>query len=185
MRQPPQSAAPEVVYSDRANPFVTLYHDRLVMADGSKRRYNRVVEHGGRPGVVIMPLRGDAIGMVEQYRYPVDAMCLELPRGFGEGGSALYDARRELREETGLAPEATAFVDLGEIHPDSGLLAGSVRVFAAHIADDVAARIADVDEVARFRWVPCVAFEHLIADGVIRDAFTLATAAKARARGLW
>lgn len=185
MRQRPASVISEVVYSDRANPFITLYHDHLVMPDRSKRRYNRVVEQDGRPGVVIMPLRGDAIGMIEQYRYPVDATCLELPRGFGEGGGALCDAMRELREETGLTPDPAAFVDLGTIYPDSGLMGGSVHVFAAHIANDVAVNIIDVDEVAGFRWIPCAAFETLIADGTIRDAFTLAAAAKARIRGLW
>ena len=185
MRHRPARVVPEIAYADPDNPFVTLYRDRLEMPDGSVRRYNRIIENAGRAGVVVLPIRGDAIGLVEQYRYPVGAMCLELPRGFAGDGSALENAMRELREETGLAPDAGAFLDLGVLHPDSGLLAGSVQVFAVRIDAHAPARVEDTDEVARLHWLARDEFGRRIAGDTIRDAFTLAAVAKARARGLW
>lgn len=185
MHQRPSHVTPVEVYADPDNPFVRVYRDRLTLPDGSERRYNRVVENAGRAGVVVMPIHAGKVGLVTQYRYPVDAVCVELPRGFGEGGSALANAMRELREETGLAPAAADFIDLGPLHPDSGLLAGEVHAFAVVVADIAGARVQDLDEVRSCNWYSRSDLDAAIADGSLRDAFTLATVAKARARGLW
>lgn len=185
MRARPEHVTPQVVYADPDNPFIEVFRDTLELPDGRQVRYNRVVENRGRDGVVIMPVRDDAIGLVAQYRYPVDALSWELPRGYSEGGSSIDNAMRELCEETGFAPAAEAFVDLGEIYPNSGILATVVHAYAVAIAPEVSARIRDTQEVSRFRWFGRSAFERAVADGTIRDAFTLAAVSKARAMGVW
>ena len=61
--------------------------------------------------------------LVEQYRVPVGAMCLELPAGLigdkSEGEAVESAAIRELEEETGW--RAASVVDLGKFYPTSGM----------------------------------------------------------------
>ncbi len=65
---------------------------------------------------------GHAI-LVEQYRVPIGAWCLELPAGLigddREGEQAEAAAIRELEEETGY--RAARMVDLGRFHASPGM----------------------------------------------------------------
>ena len=51
-----------------------------------------------------LPIQGDTIYLIEQFRYTVQQRCLELPQGGWEtpGVDPEELARGELREETGL-----------------------------------------------------------------------------------
>jgi ADP-ribose pyrophosphatase len=61
--------------------------------------------------------------LVEQYRVPIGAWCLELPAGLvGDetaGEAASVAAARELEEETGYRPERV--VELGRFHASPGM----------------------------------------------------------------
>jgi ADP-ribose pyrophosphatase len=65
---------------------------------------------------------GDVI-LVEQYRVPIAAWCLELPAGLvgdeEEGEEVAIAAARELEEETGYWPERV--VDLGRFYASPGM----------------------------------------------------------------
>jgi ADP-ribose pyrophosphatase len=65
---------------------------------------------------------GHAI-LVEQYRVPIGALCIELPAGLvgdeEEGEAAAAAAIRELEEETGYRAER--MVDLGRFHASPGM----------------------------------------------------------------
>ncbi len=65
---------------------------------------------------------GDAL-LVEQYRVPIGAKCLELPAGLigdEEEGEDVHEAAiRELEEETGY--RAARMVDLGRFHASPGM----------------------------------------------------------------
>jgi ADP-ribose pyrophosphatase len=72
--------------------------------------------------VILAVDEGRAI-LVEQYRVPLGARCLELPAGLvgdqEEGEEAAAAAIRELEEETGYRAER--MVDLGRFHASPGM----------------------------------------------------------------
>ncbi len=72
---------------------------------------------------VILAMDGDDIILVEQYRVPLGARCLELPAGLigddQKGEEAEAAAIRELEEETGY--RAGHMIDLGRFHASPGM----------------------------------------------------------------
>ena len=79
-----------------------LRADRVSIPGRGEIQYS-YLERG--ESVIIVPVTADGrMVLIRQYRYPVDAHCLELPAGCcrDTGGAALEEvARRELREEIG------------------------------------------------------------------------------------
>jgi 8-oxo-dGTP pyrophosphatase MutT (NUDIX family) len=91
--------ASRTVYENR---WMRLREDETVLPDGSPGIY-AVVEKA--PAAVIVPVDGEAIWLVSQYRHPVGARFWELPQGAWDDrpDAAAEDiARGELAEETGL-----------------------------------------------------------------------------------
>lgn len=79
----------------------------------------------GIKAAVILPIDGDHVILVEQYRVPVGGPVLELPAGLvgdedgTEGEAAIDSAQRELIEETGYA--AAQWEDCGVFQSSPGL----------------------------------------------------------------
>lgn len=143
---------------------------------------HRLVQGRGLPGVVIIPVRGAAVGLVQVWRPAVGGLRLELPRGSGEDADPeagpARDARRELREETG--HHASALRKVGEFDLDTSLVPTRICTFVAAI--DPLCRPEPTDgEAEDIRWVDAVEIPRLIADGAIRDAISLAALAQWRA----
>jgi ADP-ribose pyrophosphatase len=77
----------------------------------------------GVTAAVILPIDEGYVLLVEQYRVPVGAKCIELPAGLvGDetaGEPVAAAAIRELEEETGYRAER--MVDLGRFHASPGM----------------------------------------------------------------
>jgi ADP-ribose pyrophosphatase len=145
----------------------------------------RIEERHGAPGVAILPIAEDQIGIVTVYRKAIAAESFEIPRGFGgEGGGPRADATRELREETGLEIKEAALVDLGSVHPNTGLLSGEVALFAAPFPQVIDTRPIDSAEILKFEWMALETVLRLIDSNLIRDAFTQVALLRAVRRGL-
>lgn len=81
-------------------------------------------------GVHVMPVVGDRICLLKQYRYPIDEWTYEFPGGAVEDGYNPVDAaKRELQEESGY--EADEIIPLGFVHPSYGYTDEKVYLFAA------------------------------------------------------
>src|SRR4051794_27341838 len=69
------------------------------------------------PAALIVPMDGDSVWLIEQYRYPVGRRFWEFPQGAWEdspSASAEELARGELAEETGL--RASSMERLGRLY---------------------------------------------------------------------
>lgn len=82
------------------NPWYTLRQDDIALPDGSQIVYNVLNK---ADAVWVVPVLEDGrVVLINQYRHPVDAWCLEVPAGGIAPGANPEDvARNELREEIG------------------------------------------------------------------------------------
>jgi ADP-ribose pyrophosphatase len=105
------SEAPEIVWSGR---FIE-----------AKRlgKWEYVSRTRGVSAAVILAIDDGHVLLVEQYRVPIGALCLELPAGLvgdeEEGEAVAAAAIRELEEETGY--RAGRAVELGRFHASPGM----------------------------------------------------------------
>ncbi|MEV4260553.1 NUDIX hydrolase [Kribbella sp. NPDC049584] len=152
------------------NRFITVYDDEVQFASGARGDYLRIVEAEGARGVVALPLFADLVGLVKTYRYALGAFEWSLPRGFAHSVDTSLTVLTELNEELGADP--VDLQRLGELNPNSGLLASTVDVFVARYAA-AEATPTDTDEIAEVRWIPVTQLFDEIRDGQISDAFTL------------
>jgi ADP-ribose pyrophosphatase len=172
----------ELVYSDPENPWLKLYFDQVQFPDGGLGRYNRIVEGMGDPGVAVLPISSRGLGLVFQYRYAIGHTVWEIPRGYGDSDNPVREARRELREETGL--DAKEVIALGTIHPNSAVFATRVELFAAKCDPTSVKSTTDGREYVEFRWFSVEEIMQLIEANELSDAFTLSALFRAKMRGL-
>lgn len=116
------------VYKD---PWIRLDIDYLQMANGQQIQRHIVRTKNGAGTVAITENR--EICLVIQYRYPIGAYSLEIPKGafdvFDSTETPIEVAQRELREETGITAEAWG--QLGLVHTVTGISNDCVHLFWA------------------------------------------------------
>ncbi|MDI3340537.1 MAG: NUDIX hydrolase [Sphaerobacter sp.] len=83
-------------------PWIRLRQDDVELPDGRQITYTYLDQP---PAVFVVPVTSEGqVVLIRQYRYPVDAWCLEVPAGgsHDQPGVDLTElARQELREEIG------------------------------------------------------------------------------------
>ena len=152
------------------NHWMRVREDEILRSNGQKGIYG-VVEKDD--SAIILPLDGERIWMVEQFRYPIGERALELPQGGWEMEVENPEelARGELREELGL--EAGEMTLLGTLWIAYGFTRQRQHVFLATGLKQ-AAREPDAEEhdltVHSFS---IEEFEQMMLDGRIRDNCTV------------
>jgi ADP-ribose pyrophosphatase len=170
-----------VGYADPDNPYVTVFYDDVEWPDGQTGRYTRIIEGRGVPGVAVLPIVREQVGLILVDRYPVNRRLWEAPRGFGDGSDPEADALRELRDETGWTPRE--LVDVGITYLNSGLLAGEVHLYLAHVDDPVVK--ARLDESIRVELFDLNQVMRMYRTGDLPDAATQCLLLSAFARGIF
>ena len=153
------------------NPWLRVREDQVERSNGVRGIYAVVDKEDC---AMILPIEGNSIFLIEQFRYTVQQRCLELPQGGWEtpGVDPEELARGELREETGLT--AQSMTRLGALWIAYGFTHQKQHVF---LATGLAPAIADPDPEEHdliLRAVSICQFEGMMLNGTIRDCSTLA-----------
>jgi ADP-ribose pyrophosphatase len=153
------------------NPWLRLREDQIERNNGNRGIYSVVDKDDC---AVILPIEGETIYLVEQFRYTIQERALELPQGGWEAPEVDPEelARGELREETGLV--ASSMTYLGWMWIAYGFTKQKQHVYLAtglrHAEKDPDPEEHDLILHA----VPVDEFERMLLDGTIKDACTLA-----------
>jgi 8-oxo-dGTP pyrophosphatase MutT (NUDIX family) len=152
------------------NPWITVWHDEVTRPDGQRGIYGVVHFETLAVGIVVLD-EADRVLLVGQHRYALDEYSWEIPEGgVPAGESPLEGARRELREETGMA--AATWRELSRSRLSNSV---SDELAVLFVASDLTAGVATPDgtEALEIRWEP---FDEVLAmtlDGRITDALTV------------
>jgi len=153
------------------NPWLRLREDQIERDNGTKGIYGVVDKDDC---AVILPIDGETIYLVEQFRYTIQQRALELPQGGWEAPDVDPEelARGELQEETGLV--ASSMTYLGTMWIAYGFTKQKQHVFLAngltHAETDPDAEEHDLT----LHPTAISRFEDMLLDGTIQDVCTLA-----------
>jgi ADP-ribose pyrophosphatase len=119
--------------TDKDAPVETVWSGKYISVC-KQGRWEYVSRTGSTNAVVILAEHEGKVILIEQYRVPVGARCLELPAGLvgdeDENATVEETAVKELEEETGFTAERIE--RLGEFHSSPGMVAESFTLVRAH-----------------------------------------------------
>lgn len=146
--------------------------ERRHLAVGSRHLLRVVVHHPG--AVAVVPIVGDDVILIEQYRAPLESRLLELPAGKRdrEGEPAEKTAARECEEEIGMRPGK--LTSLGSVYTTPGFSDERIWLFLAEDLEPVEARPQGVEEEqSSIVRMPIVEALRRVDEGSIVDAKTV------------
>lgn len=153
------------------NPWLRLREDEIERSNGAKGIYSVVDKDDC---AIILPIEGDTIYLIEQYRYTIGQRVMELPQGGWETPNVNPEelARGELREETGLV--AASMTCLGSMWVAYGFTKQRLH---AYLATGLTYEGTDPDPEEHdlvLKTASIAEFEGMLLDGRIQDVCTLA-----------
>ncbi|HEY2859757.1 MAG TPA: NUDIX hydrolase [Terracidiphilus sp.] len=153
------------------NAWMRLREDEILRSNGKRGIYG-VVEKD--EAAIVIPIDGDRIWLVEQFRYTIQENALELPQGGWEMADVDPEelARGELREETGL--KAANMTQLGSTWVAYGYTRQKQHVFLATGLTQAEKEPDEEEHDIVVRNMPVAEFEQMMLDGKVRDGCTLA-----------
>ena len=147
-------------------------------------REDQIERSNGVPGIygvvdkddcaVVIPLDGDRIYLIEQFRYTIQQRCLELPQGGWETADIDPEqlARGELREETGFSAEKMIYLGIMWIAYGFAKQKQHVYLATGLTHEGVDPDPEEHDLILRSATV--AEFEQMLLDGTIQDTCTIA-----------
>jgi ADP-ribose pyrophosphatase len=153
------------------NNWLRLREDEIERSNGAKGIYGVIDKDDC---AAIIPIEGDTIYLVEQFRYTIQERALELPQGGWESPDIDPEelARGELREETGLL--AASMTYLGTLWIAYGFAKQKQHVY---LATGLTQATTDPDPEEHdlvLKTASIAEFEAMLLDGTIQDCCTAA-----------
>ncbi|GAB2696975.1 NUDIX domain-containing protein [Paenibacillus thermoaerophilus] len=148
--------------------IISLQVDEVELPNGSIAT-REIVRHPG--AVAVLPIKGDRMIVVEQYRKPLGKSLVEIPAGKLDGGEdPLEAAKRELMEETGYTCPTIRHV--ASFYTSPGFADELIHLY---VADELVPGQAnpDEDEFLEVTEVTLDEAKALIREGRIEDAKTI------------
>jgi ADP-ribose pyrophosphatase len=175
---PFETISSDVVFQGKA---FNVHRDQVRLPDGQVVRMD-IVEHVG--AVTILPVDDEGrIWFVRQYRHATGKALLELPAGMLEPDELPEAcARREIREETGMA--AGQIEKLGEFYLAPGYSTEYMHVYLAQQLHP-SPLPGDQDEFLSVEQIPLEQVFELVKRGELQDAKSLAALLLASRRLAW
>ena len=116
-----------------SEPVETMWQGKFIIAK-REGRWEYVSRSRGIRAAVIIAIDDGHVLLVEQYRVPLKAHCIELPAGLigdeTEGEPVAAAAARELEEETGYSAERIE--EVGEFASSPGMVSETFTLVRAH-----------------------------------------------------
>ena len=156
------------------NPWLSVREDQILRSNGKPGIYGVVDKEDC---AIIIPLdfaeKEGRVWLVEQFRYPVQRRCLELPQGGWEMDDIDPEelARGELKEELGL--EAAQMVYLGTVWIAYGFTNQKQHVFVATGLTPTEKEPDPEEHDLEVHSFTIPEFEQMMLDGTIQDCCTL------------
>lgn len=174
-----ETLSSEVVYE---NKWLKVREDKIRRASGNNGIYG-VVE---KPDfAIVLPIEGDTVYMVEQYRYTVGQRLLEFPQGAWEDNPDANPevlAAGELREETGLIASEMHYV--GFQYLAYGFCNQGYHIYVAKGLTQGEQKLDIEEEDLKIVPVSLSQLEAMIVSGEVKDASTCNAFGLARLKGL-
>jgi len=115
----------------------------------------------------------DELVLIEQFRFGIGAMSIEIPGGIvDDGEDPATTAARELLEETGFAGSEP--ISLGSISANAAILNNRVHTYVITDAQRTSAQALDEHEQIRVMCVPLSRAREMIASGQIHHSIVVA-----------
>lgn len=129
-----------------------------------------------KEGVCVLPIHGQNIVTLREYRYPIRSWQSEFPGGLIDSGELPQEAaERELLEETGYHVEK--LIDLGAFYPSFGSTNETIYLFAA-VCGECTHICLDEAEVLNTEEMSFEEFREMVASGKFMHGAGLAAWAK-------
>ena len=163
---------------------IHLFRDEILLPNGNKG-VREVIRHPG--AVCVLPITADGqVVFVNQFRYALDKVTLEVPAGKLEKGEDPFESgKRELEEEAGCVAET--YRDLGKFYPTPGYCGEIIHLYAAKDLTFTKQNL-DEDEFLNVERIPLDRAVEMVLNNEIRDGKTQAAVLKVkllRDKGLW
>ncbi len=162
--------------------WMNVREDHVRLPHGTEMEEYHVLEYPDWTCIVPTTRSGDLV-MVEQYRYGIDEVTLELPGGaIGPDEPPIEAAKREFTEETGFGGGEWSFV--GKAAPDPTRHTNWAWFYVAAGVEDIGAQSLDEGEHIKVVTVPLEDALEMARNGKIAHAVHMTALLWAEARGL-
>ncbi|MFA6098526.1 MAG: NUDIX hydrolase [Patescibacteria group bacterium] len=176
MKNPWKKISSKRIYK---NSWISVVEDQVITPDKKRGIYGLVGlgPKGNSVGVVALSKKGE-IFLIREYRYPLEMVTTEIPRGACEKGETpLFTAKKELREEAGVT--AKKWKLLGYVNTSPGIINEFAHLF---LATDIKIGKPQPEgvELQEVLKLPLIKAYRWCIDGRINDAISIAAILRAK-----